>query len=260
MRRPILAILVVLALAAGLAGGLFFTWVVDPVEYYDSAPDTLYIQDKFVYLALIGDLYAYEGDLAEASARLSELGVTADGQVLVGLIEQYLDEGGQPEDVRNLARLTEDLGAHGGVLLVFEDVSTPTPVALAQPGARGTLPVTASTPEPEFRLVEQTSVCADPGQPGQIAVWVRDTTGDQMPGIEIVVSWPQGQDRFYTGLRPEKGAGYADFQMVPGTEYEVTLAGFRGDVAEEVAADLAPGLCPTGTMAVDWHLTFEEMP
>jgi hypothetical protein len=262
MKRAILAFLVFLATAAGLAGGLFYTWILDPVEYYDSAPADLYVQDKLVYLALIGDLYATEGDLGRARARLAELDVEADGQVLAGLIEQHLDGGGQPEDVRNLARLAQDLGAHGGVLLVFDAASTPTPAitAIAQTEAFPTLEPATPTPEPAFRLVEQTQLCAAPGKPGQIAVWVRDAQGSQMPGIEIVVSWPQGQDRFFTGLRPAKGAGYADFEMKSGTEYEVTLAGFKGESADGLVPDPAPGLCPSGTLAMDWHVTFEQMP
>jgi hypothetical protein len=146
--------------------------------------------------------------------------------------------------------------------LVFDTMTTTTPtiVPSAQAGDSPTLEPVTPTPGPAFRLVEQTSVCAEPGKAGQIAVWVRDDKGDQMPGIEIVVSWPQGQDRFFTGLRPEQGAGYANFEMKPGIEYEVALANFKGDVAEGLSAQLAPGLCPTGTLAVSWQLAFEEIP
>jgi hypothetical protein len=63
-----------------------------------------------------------------------------------------------------------------------------------------------------------------------------------------------------TGLRPEQGAGYADFQMAPQTQYEVALASFRGDVAQGLTSDLSPGLCPTGTVGLDWRVTFQEIP
>lgn len=263
MKRVVLvALLVILVTAAGIAGGLYYTWMVAPVEYYDSAPGDLYTRDKFTYLAIIGDVYEREGDLEQARARLSELGVEPDGEVVAGLIEQYLDGGGKAEEVRNLARLAEALGARGGVLLVFDLSSppTPTPTPSAPTEAPPTLLPPTPVPEPEFRLVEQTQLCADPGQPGTIAVWVRDAQGSQVPGVQIVVSWAQGQDSFFTGLQPAKGAGYADFQMKPGTEYEVTLAGYRGDPAEGLSADLAPGLCPTETLATDWHLAFETIP
>jgi hypothetical protein len=256
-----------LAAAVGLAASLYYTWMVDPVEYYDTWPDALRSRDKILYLALVGDLYAYEGDLARAEARLAELGVTADGPRLAGFIEAYLDGGGRPEEVRNLAHLAEALGASGGVLLVFaqEPLSTPTsPATAAAPGPgqiqASATPAASPTPAPTFRLVEKTALCAAPGTVGRITVWTQDAQGQPLPGVQIVVAWPAGQDRFYTGLWPEQGAGYADFEMSPGTIYEVYLADYRGDVARELGADLSPGLCQAGVEAIDWRLTFQQSP
>lgn len=261
MKGAARTLIVVLATLAGLGGGLLYTWVLEPAETYDSSPDTLRQSDKLIYLALVGDLYAYDGDLDRARSRLAELDVEAEGSTLAGFIEYYLDEGGSPEEVRSLARLAEDLGAKGGVLLVFESVSLPTPsptaTRLADPGASPS-PPPSPTPAPTFRLADRTSVCAEPGQPGRVVVWVYDTQGNGLTGVEIVVSWGLGQDRFFTGLRPEAGAGYADFLMQPGTEYEVALAGFQGDRASGLSSDLQPGICPTGTLAVNWQLTFEQ--
>ena len=81
-----------------------------------------------------------------------------------------------------------------------------------------------------------------------------------MANIEIVVSWATGEDRFVTGLKPDQGVGYADFEMSSGVEYDVTLADYGGEIARELTADLAPGLCPTGTMGLDWRVTFQQMP
>ena len=252
-----------LAGAIGLAAGLTYAWVLDAPEEYDAAPDSLLIEDKAVYLALIGDLYAYEQDLDRAEARLAELDVEADGQVLADYIERYLDGGGRPEEVRNLARLAEALGASGGVLAVFGAELTPTLLPTdtrpVQPGETPS-PAPTVTPVPHFALFEQTARGAEPGQPGQIAIWVRDATGAEMAGVEIVVTWADGEDRLFTGLRPEKGPGYADFQMAPQVRYEVSLARLEGDTAQELTADLMPGTCPTATLAIDWHLTFQEMP
>ncbi len=253
-----------LAMAAGLTGGLLYTWVLDPVKEYNAAPDSLAVGEKLVYLGLIGDLYAYEGDLARAKARLAELGVKADGPILAGFVEQYLDSGGQPEEVRNLAGLARDLGASGGVLLVFSSGPSPASSPVASPSASA-LPIPSptlmptATPLPAFRLIAQTAACAAPGQPGQIRVLVQDAEGKGLPGIEIVVSWAAAQDRFFTGLQPDQGLGYADFEMAPQTEYEVTLAGFRGDVAHRLSSEVSPGACPTGTVALDWHLTFQQV-
>jgi hypothetical protein len=253
-------IALILAMAVGLAGGLVYTWGLDPVQIKDTTPKTLRLRDKLGYLALIGDLYAQEGDLSKAKARLGELGVEAEGPALAAMIEQYLEGGGQPEQVRNLSHLAEALGASGGVLQVFAVAFTPSPtpttVVPAQPGALA--PAPSPTPAPSFRLIEQTALCAQPGQPGRITVWVRDVAGNELAGVEIVVSWSTGQDRFFTGLRPEQGSGYADFEMAPHLEYEVAVAAYNGDVAQGLTSDLQPGVCPVGTVAQEWRVTFQR--
>lgn len=263
MKRAVPVAILLLAFAVGIAGGLGYTWILDPIDSYDSAPDALRLEDKYVYLALIGDIYSQEADLTRAESRLAAVGIEAEGPVLAGLIEGYLDAGGRPEEVRNLARLAEKLGASGGVLNVFalEPTTTPEPTGtlppelVPSPTAAPTL-----TPAPTFFLAEQTAVCAEPGLSGSIRVWVRDAEGNGLPGVEVVVSWSSGQDRFYTGLRPEQGKGYADFEMAPRVEYDVSLAGFRGDTAQGLSSELSAGICPTDTIALDWRLAFEQVP
>lgn len=264
--KRVAPVILAVALVVGLAGGLVYTWVLDPIETYDASPDSLYVEDKLVYLAMIGDLYAQEGDLAEAEARLSELDVEADGAALVALIEGSLDRGGRPEEMRNLARLAGDLGASGGVLMVFAAVPVPTEESTpADPAQAGTeslgpspTPAPTVTPAPSYRLIEQTAICAEPGRPGRIAVQVHDAAGNGLAGVEIVVTWSTGQDRFFTGLRPEQGVGYADFDMEPQIEYDVSLASFKGEVAQGLTSDLSSGVCPTDTAALDWRVTFQE--
>jgi hypothetical protein len=261
MRRAALALLIGTAII-GLAGGLVYTWGIDPIKSYQTAPKALRHEDKLVYVSLIGDLYVVDEDLDFAKERLAALGVEADGQVLAGLIEQHLDRGGRPQEMRNLARLAQALGASGGVLLVYAAPPTPSPEATptvpAEPEFSPTPPPSV-TPAPSFQLIEQTGLCAEPNQPGQILVQVWDTAGNGIAGVEIVVSWDAGQERFFTGLRPEQGAGYADFEMAPQTKYEVTLPGFQADVARGLSPDLAAGLCPTDTLALDWRVTFQQV-
>ena len=248
-----------LAMSAGLTAGLVYTWGLAPVSYYDAAPDSLEPQHKLVYLALVGDLYATEGNLERAKVRLSELGVNPDGSTLAQSIEQYLDDGGRTEEVGNLARLAYDLGATGGVLSVFRV----TPKA-GTPAASDTtsLPATPSvTPLGlTFRLIKQTSTCASADQTGKIVVRVRDVEGNGMPGVKVAVSWATGQDRFYTGLRPELGPGYADLQMTQGVEYELSVADAKSDVARGLSTELTAGVCPTSSLSVDWEVVFQQAP
>jgi hypothetical protein len=210
-------------------------------------------------------VYASEEDLERAGARLASLGLGPDGSALAGFVEQYLEAGGRPDDVRNLARLAQDLGASGGVLAVFAAPSpelrmAPT-VALPTAGPAATpTPWPTATPAPTFLLTQQDQLCAAPGRPGLITVRVRDAEGRDLPGVQVVVSWSGGQDRFWTGLRPERGAGYADFQMAPGTSYDVSLAAYPGEVAEDLASDPPPGRCGKGVDALDWRLVFQQAP
>jgi hypothetical protein len=149
------------------------------------------------------------------------------------------------------------------VLVVFAAQPTlspqPSPTSPAQPGLSAT-PPPSPTPAPSFRLVEQTALCAPASAPGRIVVWVEDGLGNPLPGVEVVVSWDTGQDRFFTGLRPVRGAGYADFEMAPGIEYDVSLAAYGGDVAQGLVADLSPGLCQPDVENQDWRLTFKQIP
>lgn len=255
-----LSALLLLAVAAGVAGGLFYTWVLSPPDVQDTAPGALRVRDKLAYLCLVGDLYAFEGDLERAKERLAGLDLEPDGPALAGFVEQALDAGWRPEDVRNLARLAEALGASGGVLAVFAGPSpAPTVTPTAGPPPTPTLFPTA-TPAPAFLLTEQAERCAEPGRPGLITIRVLDAVGQQMPGIQILVSWTGGQDRFWTGLSPDLGAGYADFQMTPGTEYDVSLAAYPSDAARGLTSALSPGLCGEGVGAVEWHLVFQQAP
>lgn len=269
MKRATLGVLVLVMLALGVAGGLYYAWMIDPVDSYRTSPDALHAEDKLRYLTLVGDLYGCQQDWETTQARLQALDIPADGPALAHLIEQYLDSGGRPEDVRPLAQLASDLGATGGVLLVFGALPTSTPWSAASPIAvapTATRPVPSPTPfvpptpMPRFEIVEQIALCAAPGRNGQIAVWVQDAQGRPIPGVEIVVFWPTGQDRFFTGLRPKVGAGYADFEMSPSTEYAVSLASFPGDTAEKLAQVLPPNTCPTDTLALDWRLVFQREP
>ena len=84
--RRIGPIILAVAMVVGLAGGLLYTWVLDPIENRSSTPNSLRARDKLVYVTIIGDLYAYEGDLPRAEARLAELDIEADGPVLAGLM------------------------------------------------------------------------------------------------------------------------------------------------------------------------------
>jgi hypothetical protein len=110
-------------------------------------------------------------------------------------------------------------------------------------------PTITLTPEPRFVLTAQQRRCG--GEPGLLGVTVYDGAGQPLPNVELLIRWPQGEDRFFTGLKPEQGVGYADYDLVAKERYQVGVVGLESDVAQEIVADP----CPDGTLA-GWNLVF----
>jgi len=72
MRRLIIPVLI--ALLAGLGGGLYVGWVGAPVEYVDAGPDSLHQSFKDDYILMIATAYAGDGNLNAALVALGPLG------------------------------------------------------------------------------------------------------------------------------------------------------------------------------------------
>jgi hypothetical protein len=113
--------------------------------------------------------------------------------------------------------------------------SSPSPTARVTPTLRPTrtprptlTPTITATPEPRFALVRQESLCEESGV---LRVTVLDGEGLPQPNVELLIRWENGEDRFFTGLKPERGVGYADYDLVPGTSYQVGIVGMESDVA-----------------------------
>jgi len=62
-----------------------------------------------------------------------------------------------------------------------------------------------------------------------------DRFGLPVPGVLVIVSWNDGEERFYTGLKSEKGMGYADFTPSPGVVYALRL-GESGEAVVDLTA------------------------
>jgi len=136
--------------------------------------------------------------------------------------------------------------------------STPskTPTATV---TRTPTPTATPTAEPgRFRVVQSTPLC-DAEADGILRIYVRDEDGEGVPGVQISVSWPEGEDRFYTGFKPSIDPGYADFEMQTGKVYEVRLVDEKSDVAHNVGVvteQTCPGL-PEGTDP-SWQVVFRK--
>jgi len=98
--------------------------------------------------------------------------------------------------------------------LAPQSISTPTPRPTSTPK-----PVTG-TP---FTLVGQDTVCDVDLNPGLLQFTLMDSHRNQVAGIQIIVTWAESEDRFFTGFKPELGDGYADFIMQADTVYSIRV-------------------------------------
>jgi len=122
-------------------------------------------------------------------------------------------------------------------------VLTETPPASPAEETQPVLP--SSTPRPTitlvptqgapFKLTGQDEIC-DPNLPdGLLQIIVLSPNRRQIPGMEIDITWENGEEKFFTGLKPELGSGYADFIMTPDVSYSIQLAA-GSDMADGLAA------------------------
>ena len=270
----VLLIALFVGVATGLALGLTLTWVVWPVRYYDTDPVDLRPEHKEDYIVLVGAAYAVDGDLARAEARLTRLEEKDIGSVVAGLAGRYLREGQDVEETRSLAKLADAFGVSTSAMLVY--IATPTPlptftpegpslalgppppmVPMPTPPAAAGLPGATTTPEAAFHLLEKRRFCEGQGG-GRILVYVRDEEEQGLPKVRITISWPEGEDEFFTGLKPEEDPGYADFAMQQGMMYNLAIAGAEG--IEGFSTEFSAADCPNIEQRVpsSWRLVFQR--
>jgi hypothetical protein len=259
----------VISFIIALGVGLLYTWQIDPVEYVDTAPDTLRADFKSDYLALIASAYASTGNLARAQARLDLFPDPDPATTLADLAQQRLAEGRPESEARAIALLASALGEQptpfmrtpGALETALAANPTVTPDILATSHALQTSAPTlipSRTPTPfvagSFELQSRELIC-DPALPGPLLQgMVLDAQRRQLPGVEVLVVWDTGQDHFFTGLKPELGLGYGDFSMTEGVVYAVQIAGNA-----VLVSDISPEECGDDGEDIylsSWLLTF----
>lgn len=130
--------------------------------------------------------------------------------------------------------------------------SSPTPPSEPTRTARPTVtPTTVATPQPRYEVVHQDHTCE--GSDGLLRVTVRDAAGEPKPNVELLIRWSDGEERFFTGLKPESGLGYADYRLQKGQTYQVGIVGALSDVVTGIAGDL----CDTQDRLASWEVVFQ---
>lgn len=241
---------------AGFGIGLLIAWVISPVRYIDTNPNTLRSDFKDQFRITIAASYASDHNLERAKARLALLGDPDAVQALTAQAQRMLGSGESFNIIQEVAGLATDLQT--GVASILStptnspiptqtiktqtasvpvtatlspdtNIETPT-VELASPTVIFDTPTLRPTKTPiptagaPFQLISQDQVCNPNLTDGLMQISVLDNHHHQMPGIEIIVNWNGGEDHLFTGFKPDIGDGYADYVMQPGVTYTVRVA------------------------------------
>ena len=97
--------ILLICLAAGIGLGVYYGWVVSPVQYSDTDPAALRQSYKDDYILMTAAIYSADGDLAAARAQLETLGVKEPGAAVAEATGRFI-KAHQPEaDLRHLVLL-----------------------------------------------------------------------------------------------------------------------------------------------------------
>lgn len=232
----------------GLALGLFYTWKIAPVQYYDTYPPLMQIEYRADWIRMTALACGQEGSLERARVRLRNLPPEEVCRE-VGAALDVAVAGGRPLPVlQRMAMLAQTYGVDSPAVQIYlasgEEVAFNTP--FPSQSSPTSLPPTPSptfvpqtifivptpTPLPPPYLVEETlsSCLPEPRiavsitQEVTVTVRGREQLERQgLPGVEVWLLWADGADRAVTGLRPAQGLGYADFAIEPGETYNLYL-------------------------------------
>jgi hypothetical protein len=243
---------IILGLMLGVGGGLLYTWVLNPVQEFDTQPWQLTTSEREQFIVAIMIEYNYTGDFDRAFERLAALRPQRDPIQEVADIACSLATSGYANNnsglqaIRAMIRFYELQGRDGCAtdliipqntlppVVVMElptstlappDTKTPTLEAPIRTTTTATLAVVPTNlPQSDYEIANIPTLCNLERQ-SLIEVNVVDFNGQGIPGQVVRVRWDGGESIFATGLKPERGAGYADFAMSPGISYVVDMPG-----------------------------------
>jgi hypothetical protein len=265
-RRYIAWSALLMGVILGAAGGVFFAWNIAPAEEFDTEPWQLTRSDEAHYVVAIAMNYAYDGNLGKAIERILELRPPVDpfqyvADVACNLARSgYVNSNSGLTAVRAMMRLYQGQGRSGcadALISAEEPVvetqeiivaatstlqpppsKTPTPqITLVQTPTQAVVVLPTERPQSTFRLAYIDQPFCDAQFPGVIEVFVRDLNGRAMPGQPVRVQWDGGESTFFTGLKPERGLDYADFQMEAGKGYIIDMPGLADPSTQPLIAE-----------------------
>ncbi|PJF23405.1 MAG: hypothetical protein CUN56_01050 [Phototrophicales bacterium] len=255
-----------LGLIIGAAAGLYYTWEVAPVEQTDIAPWQLREDHLDAYIIAITLSYNYTGDLSRTIQRLidlrldtndpiqyvadtacklarnGEVNTSSDLKAIRSMMVFYQQQG-KTSCADQLITLDTNIPTTQVVVLptptlIPPATKTPLPDSPIQPTPTSPRPfIPTNPPARTFDIVAINTFCSTE-IPGVIEVRVQDFQGNEIPGQPIRVRGENVNSVFYTGLKPERGQGYADFQMEAGKAYTIEMPGLSDPSTNPLVASV----------------------
>lgn len=244
---------IVIGIAIGIGLGLLYTWVINPVVQTNIAPWQLNKEGRTSWIIAASVAWARDNDIVLAANRLNDLRLNdltfqrvADAACELARSSYAQNDTGLIA-IRSMVNLAQGQGrAACASELVMLNTNTPAPTATLLRPTATLIPPASKTPTPlpgptytpatqvvetatpvvkgTFAVVRNEPYCSAKSS-GVIEVFVQESGGAGIPGIAVQVDWAGGRDRFYTGLKPERDNGYADFKMREDESYTVSLPG-----------------------------------
>ena len=106
MRRWLLFFIVI---AIGGAVGMLYGWVINPVKYVDTAPDSLRVDYKTDFVLMVAEAYRLENDLNLAARRLALLGTDTPEETVTKALEFARQIGYNESDITLIQNLADGL-------------------------------------------------------------------------------------------------------------------------------------------------------
>ena len=108
-------ILVIFALLAGIGIGIAYGWYMDPVEYFNTTPDTLRADYKADYVLMTAEAYRSEQDPGLAARRLAIFGTKSPSAIAADGLNYARDHGFSDAEIALMQELVTALQAWSGI-------------------------------------------------------------------------------------------------------------------------------------------------
>ncbi len=96
----------ILSILAGAGLGLYYGWVISPIEYVDTVPSTLRADYKADYTLMVAEVFESDQDVEAAARRLALLGSESPALIASAALEFARQNGYAPADTQLLQDLT----------------------------------------------------------------------------------------------------------------------------------------------------------